>query len=191
MADRLRRARVVALVALWAGLQTAWAQDGRLSIDADRAELDETAGTSVYSGNVALTQDGIALTGARLTITRTAERDLRATMTGSPARLEHTPPGADGTVVATAGRLVYDTTSRKLILEESARIERGADRLTAERIEYDLANQRVKASGNGSERVRITIPAPDVPALEDGGSGDSDDDGTDTLAPDAADGAGP
>lgn len=157
---------IVITVSLIAACGLASAQTGVLAIDADRAELDEAAGSSVYLGNVNLTQDGIALSGNRLTITRTENRDLRATMIGNPARLQHTPPGSDRTVVATAGRLVYDTTSRLLVLEESARIARGADRLSAERIEYDLANQRVKASGGDSGRVRITIPAPGLPASE-------------------------
>ena len=58
--------------------------------------------------------------------------------------------------------MTYDTGSRQLTLEGGARIERGADTLSAGKIEYNLADQRMRAAGGDSERVRITIPAPDV-----------------------------
>ncbi len=80
----------------------ALAQTGRLTVDADRAELDESQGYSVYSGNVQLQQQGIDLTGDRLTIRRPSNGQLRATMEGQPARLTHTPDNADGPITATA-----------------------------------------------------------------------------------------
>ena len=141
---------------------TALAQTGRLTVDADRAELDESQGYSVYSGNVQLQQQGIDLTGDRLTIRRPSNGQLRATMEGQPARLTHTPDNADGPITATATSMTYDTGSRQLTLEGRARIERGADTLSAGKIEYNLADQRMRAAGGDSERVRITIPAPDV-----------------------------
>ncbi|MBV61061.1 lipopolysaccharide transport periplasmic protein LptA [Abyssibacter profundi] len=152
--------------ALLAGLFFATAtlaQSGRLTVDADRAELDESKGFSVYSGNVQLRQQNIALTGDRLTVSRPDAQTLTATMVGEPARLTHQPQGSDAPVIATAGTMTYDTRSRVLTLEGSARIERGADTLSADRIEYNLTDQRMRAAGGESERVRITIPAPELP----------------------------
>lgn len=139
------------------------AQSGRLTVDADRAELDESKGFSVYSGNVQLSQQNIELAGDRLTVSRPNPSTLNATMIGEPARLTHTPENADQPVVATAQSMTYDTRSRVLTLEGSARIERGADTLSADKIEYNLTDQRMRAAGGETERVRITIPAPDLP----------------------------
>ncbi|MEC9407176.1 MAG: lipopolysaccharide transport periplasmic protein LptA [Pseudomonadota bacterium] len=141
----------------------ACAQSGRLTVDADRAELDESKGFSVYSGNVQLRQQNIALSGDRLTVRRPDPRTLTATMVGEPARLTHQPDASDAAVVATADSMTYDTRSRVLTLEGSARIERGADTLSADKIEYNLTDQRMRAAGGESERVRITIPAPELP----------------------------
>ena len=73
--------------------------------------------------------------------------------------------------------MTYETANRRLILEAGAELRRGEDVLTAERIEYAVDAQRMQASGNGKERVRITIPAPtELPdALEDASPADLPD----------------
>ncbi|MBR9814660.1 lipopolysaccharide transport periplasmic protein LptA [bacterium] len=144
----------------------AQAQNGPLSIDADKAELDEQRGVSIYSGDVRLTQGNLTLTGQQLTIRRVDDDDnIRATMRGEPAVLTQGATPGQAAVTATAGNMTYETANRRLLLESGAELRRGEDVLTAERIEYSVDAQRMQASGTGNERVRITIPAPtDVPA---------------------------
>ena len=120
-------------------------------------------GHSVYFGNVRLQQNGISLSGDRLTLIRQDNRQLSASMEGQPAKLLHTPEGEDQAVTATAARLTYDTSNGLLKLEGAARIQRGEDQLSADSIEYNLTDQRMRAMGGETERVRITIPAPDLP----------------------------
>ena len=140
---------------------TAQAQNGPLSIDADKAELDEARGVSIYSGDVRLSQGALTLTGQQLTIRRVDQDDnIRATMRGDPAVLTQSASPGQAPVSATAGSMTYETARRRLLLESGAELRRGDDVLTAERIEYSVDAQRMQASGNGKERVRITIPAP-------------------------------
>ena len=161
--NELKRCLLPVLLGLTLLGTVAHAQSGQLTIDADNGELDEPNGYSVYSGNVHLQQQDIDLTGDRLTIERPNNGELSATMEGQPAKLTHTPPDADSPIVATARSMTYNATSRQLTLEGGARIERGEDTLSADKIEYNLADRRMRAAGGESERVRITIPAPDVP----------------------------
>lgn len=153
---------------LFAG--AAGAQNGPLSIDADKAELDEQRGVSIYTGDVRLSQGNLTLTGQQLSIRRVdGEDNIRAVMRGEPAVLTQSAQPGQAGVSATAGSMTYETASRRLLLEAGAELRRGEDVLTAERIEYNVDAQRMQASGNGKERVRITIPAPtDVPqSLQD------------------------
>ena len=169
--------RLTALVLVLAG-SLAHAQNGPLSIDADKAELDEQRGISIYTGDVRLSQGNLTLTGQQLTIRRVDNDDnIRATMRGDPAVLTQAASDGQAPVSATAGRMTYETANRRLILEAGAELRRGEDVLTAERIEYAVDAQRMQASGNGKERVRITIPAPtELPdALEDASPADLPD----------------
>lgn len=153
--------RRLALLLLAALAAPAWAQNGPLAIDADRAELDESRGVSVYSGDVRLSQGNLTLTGQQLTIRRVDGKDnISATMRGDPAVLTQSASDGSPPVSATAGSMTYNTATRALLLEAGAELRRGEDVLTAERIEYALDEQRMQATGNGKERVRITIPAP-------------------------------
>lgn len=166
------------MVLLVASLGVAHAQSGPLSIDADTAELDEQRGVSIYSGDVRLSQGKLTLTGQQLTIRRVDRDDnIVATMRGDPAVLTQGADNGQAPVSATAGSMTYETASRRLVLEAGAELRRGEDVLTAERIEYAVDAQRMQATGNGKERVRITIPAPtEVPgALEDASPADLPD----------------
>lgn len=162
----------VRCVALLAALfsAAAVAQTGPLSIDADSAELDEQRGVSIYSGDVRLSQGNLTLTGQQLSIRRVdGDDNIRAVMRGEPAVLTQSAQPGQAAVTATAGSMTYETASRRLLLEAGAELRRGEDVLTAERIEYNVDAQRMQASGNGKDRVRITIPAPtEVPqSLQD------------------------
>jgi lipopolysaccharide export system protein LptA len=72
------------------GLSTDFEQP--IEIDADFAELDDQAGTTVYIGNVVLVQGSIVMTGDKLTATFTPERDLEeAILEGRLATFRQTP----------------------------------------------------------------------------------------------------
>ena len=72
------------------GLSTDFEQP--IEIEADFAELDDQAGTTVYIGNVVLVQGSIVMTGDKLTATFTPERDLEeAILEGRLATFRQTP----------------------------------------------------------------------------------------------------
>ncbi|WP_355661429.1 lipopolysaccharide transport periplasmic protein LptA [Halomonas salifodinae] len=140
----------------------ALAQQGQpIEVEADRLELDEGAGTAVYSGEVEIRQGDLRLTGARVTIQRNAAGEVsRLTATGERAYLEQRP--AEGDLIQGWGRtIVYHTAERRVELIDRAELHRGADTFNGAYVEYRidrrLVEARADAEGTDRQRVRMTL----------------------------------
>src|SRR5690606_18924806 len=60
-----------------------------IELEADRAEMSQTTGTGVYTGNVVLTQGDMVITGDRMTVYTSATRELeRVVVEGNLAEFE-------------------------------------------------------------------------------------------------------
>lgn len=146
-------------------------------IEADRVEVDEGQGTSLYLGNVQVDQGTMRLLAERVTVHHRADRRPRYIIArGLPAFFKQQLDGEDGEMQAYANRMDYDAERDLLILTEQALVIQGQDRIASDRIVYDRARSRVQAGAG--ERVKITItpeeakpkgrspaaPAPKAPA---------------------------
>ena len=137
---------------------------GPVTVTADRAEWNE-GGPMRYSGNVGLSSDTLKLRGETLELLQRAEGEFDARVSGKPAQLDHAgQPGASGTaakpVSAQAGELQYDSTTGIVQLIGNARLLRGGDEITGDRIRYDVRARRIQADGGGSGQVKIVIQPP-------------------------------
>jgi lipopolysaccharide export system protein LptA len=133
------------------------AKQAPIRIEADRAELTERGGASVYTGNVKIKQGDLEMEGERLQLERGQSGEVTATLTGSPARAQQ--PGAEGLIKGQAQRIDYVSKDKTMVLQGNAEVLRGKDRIQSEKIRYDTATQRIIADGNGKsgDRVQITI----------------------------------
>ena len=127
-------------------------------IEADRVELDDAKGISVYRGRVKVTQGTLMLTGETMTV-YTKDNDVeKVVMEGAPATYQQRPDNKDQDVHAKALRMEYYTDPEHIILLKQAEVEQQGDVLRSERIEYDVAKDQVTAgTDQPDERVRITI----------------------------------
>jgi lipopolysaccharide export system protein LptA len=134
-----------------------------MSIEADRVELDDGKGISVYHGNVKVTQGTLVLTGETMMVYNKGDQVDKVVMEGEPATYRQRPDNKDKDVRAKALRMEYYTDPEHIILLKEAEVEQEGDRLRSERIEYDVVKDKVKAGTNQpNERVRITIqPRPE------------------------------
>jgi lipopolysaccharide export system protein LptA len=80
---------------------------------------------------------------------------VRITLTGAPARFAQPLEDGSGTLVATARSIDYRVAERSLLLQGEAVVERGPDRLRAERVEYELDSGRVASDGGAAGRVEL------------------------------------
>lgn len=132
---------------------------GPLEISADRAELARD-GSMRYVGNVELSNEQLRVQGGTLTLRREGDAGVVIRVVGEPASLRHTPPADSDAprVDAEALRIDFYRDTDRVELDGNVRLRRGGERLTGERLEYDLAEQRIVARGGDTGgRVRITI----------------------------------
>ena len=132
-------------------------------IEADRAELDDGKGISIYRGNVKVTQGTLVLTGEVMTVYNKGDDVEKVIMEGNPATYRQRPDDKDQDVRAKAMRMEYYTNPEHIILLDQAEVEQEGDKLRSDRIEYDVVEDRVNAGTNEpNERVKITIqPKPE------------------------------
>ena len=152
--------------------------NGPVTIGANHAELVQ-GNSAVYVGNVTLESDTLKMDGDRLELKRAADGQYTAKITGAPAHMSHTGTGPDNPpMTAQAKTVTYDSRSGTADLVGDAVMTKGDEKTTAEKITYNVVQQRYEASGgdgsNGSSgRVKIIIPqvgAPTTTAPAAGGT---------------------
>ena len=127
-------------------------------IEADRAELDDANGISIYRGNVKVTQGTLVLTGDIMTVYTKGNDVVKVIMEGQPATYSQRPDNKDKDGRASALHMEYFTNPEKIILTGQAEVEQQGDVLRSERIEYDVPTDKVQAgTEQPDERVRSTM----------------------------------
>jgi len=130
-----------------------------MTIEADRATLDEKTGNSTYEGNVHVQQGSLVLQGSKMTVQINDNTIEKIILTGSPATWRQRPDGKDTDQHAEAGRIEYYAIEDRIILLENARVwQSGAEEFRSDRIVFNLKNNTVNAGGSSpGDRVRITL----------------------------------
>lgn len=136
-------------------------QDSRqpITIEADKAKVDEKQGLSIYTGHVLLRQGGIRINADELTVhSRDGELD-KLIATGKPAVYFQKGETDASDITGEAERMEYYADENQLVLLESARLSQGPNQFSGNRITYDTQRQVVSAtvSDTGKERVQVTI----------------------------------
>ncbi len=136
------------------------ANSAPITIEADQLELDQRRGTSHYRGNVLLTQGGLQIKAARLTLYSAGQQLQRVEITGNPATLSQQGETPQETLRAEAQRMEYQPREGLIVLRGAAQLWRDGNEFSGDEIRYDLKRQRVKASGDaeqGGGRVRVLL----------------------------------
>lgn len=140
-----------------------------IEIQADFAELDDQEGKTIYVGNVVVIQGSIKMTGDKLKVNFSEDRDLEDVyMEGRPAYFKQTPDSGDD-VEGEALLIEYHALKSLLHLIQKAKLTQGARLFEGDRINYDTAKSvitaravpkskdpKVKRTPTG--RVRVIIP---------------------------------
>lgn len=161
------------LVALLTLAGTTWAlpadRDQAITIHSDRAERDETEGTTTYAGNVIIEQGSMRIEATRVTIYNDKSKVTKIIAEGRPARYQQKPNEEEEIIVAQANRLEYNIAQETLHLIDQALLTQEGTSLSGSRIDYDVRKSVVKAGGetDQTERVRMVIPARSLQHEED------------------------
>lgn len=137
-----------------AGAQSPGSND--ILIRAERATLNQQAGTGLYEGNAELHQ------GVRQLRADSIRIELKD---GEPQRIEAMGEvllKEEGVVEARGNRLVYDVASQRISVYERAYVNHQGRVFEGAELEYDLQSKQVDARGGEDGRVRLVIPAEEL-----------------------------
>ncbi len=166
MNSRLWLFFLISPLVLWVGTAHALSSDKNqpTRIVADRVDVDDQKGISIFRGNVRLTRGSIRMTADIVTVYRDNKQDLdKVIAKGNPVSYRQTPDGKKEDVVAQARNVEYHAAKDRVILLQNAKVWQGKDTFTGNRIVYDIqrdivhATKAPTATKGDKGRVEITI----------------------------------
>ena len=134
-----------------------------IRIQADAAIVDETNGSSVYKGNVIITQGTLEVIANEVEIFTSAGEVIQIIATTDKdsevlAHYQQQINDAMDMVVADAQKITYLVQEDKLHLSGDARLQKIQDVFTGQLLSYDLERGIVNLNSlGGSDRVKMTI----------------------------------
>ena len=134
-----------------------------IRIQADAAIVNEINGSSVYKGNVIITQGTLEVTANEVEIFTAAGEVIQIIATtdkdsGVLAHYQQQINEAMEMVVADAQKITYLIQEDKLHLSGDARLQKVQDVFTGQLLSYDLERGIVNLNSiGGSDRVKMTI----------------------------------
>ena len=144
--------------ALWA---LASDREQPIYISSDRAERNEKAGTTIYSGSVQMDQGSMRILADTVVI-HSIDNDVdRIIATGTPAHYQQQPAPDKQVVTARGERIEYLLSEDMLHLINNASLTQAdGTTMSGQRIDYNIKESVAKAEGNSNtegERVHIVI----------------------------------
>lgn len=134
-------------------------RDQPMQLEADSLAIDESAGVSLYEGNVTIVQGSLKLWADRLWVYRNQGKTEKIVSEGEPTRFSQLPqPGAEE-IHGQARRMEFDVDHDQMLLLDNALLEQGGNSFRNDRIVYNRATAQVRAGGSaqGKKRVQVVI----------------------------------
>ena len=156
----LRHARFLLFALLAAPLCALAAEEERqqpVHLRADRIDVDQKKGLSLYRGNVVFSQGTLRLTAARAEVQSRANAVETVTAEGKPVTFRHRPEGLAEFIDGAASRAVYQAMTRRVDLYGEVQVRRGRDLFRGAVLRYDIDNRSIAAEGTAGQRVYAAL----------------------------------
>ncbi len=118
-----------------------------IQIIADSAIKDDKLGTTIYSGNVSITQGSLNILADKVTIFVVNEQATKIVAIGKPARLKQQPKPTEKDIVAKANTIDYLIVEEKITLTDNASLDQDGSNIKGQVINYDINGAKAKADG--------------------------------------------
>ncbi|MFZ5592732.1 MAG: lipopolysaccharide transport periplasmic protein LptA [Pseudomonadota bacterium] len=165
------------LAAPWPALTMTGDREQPIRIEADRVDIDDKKGVSVYQGNVRMTQGSIVLTADTVTTYTAIEKQVvngkatkrrelqKIVAEGKQANYRqlldslNAKTGKNEELKARADRIDYFAAEERVVLQGGGYLWKEGDEFAGNVIEYDARDETVKAAKAqaGPERVQAVI----------------------------------
>ena len=128
-----------------------------VKVSADNLEANRSKNLSVYSGNVVISQGSLQIRADRVEVHGNSKGEInKVVATGKPAHFQQQVEESTAPVKARAARIEFLMANDALQLIGEAFVDRDGNTLSAERIDYDLNSEQMKARGQ-SEKKRVEM----------------------------------
>ena len=132
-----------------------------ITIESDKAVLDEKKQISTYSGNVILKQGGIEVKADTITVYTKEGQLQRVVAEGDPVHYQQQQKDDD--IRATSETMEYEAETKRVLLLGGAELWQGDNHFSGARIQYDPSQEKVIATGDSAssesdvQRVKIIL----------------------------------
>ena len=128
---------------------------------ADRIDIEQKTGVSLYRGHVVFTQGTLKLTAAQARAVNRGNTLDTLTAEGTPVTFRHRLDGQEEFIEGKAGRAVYRAPAQLLDLYRDVTVQRGQDTFRGAVLHYDLGDRSLIAESDAGQRVYAAlIPRP-------------------------------
>ena len=171
---RVKTAIAAAALAAWilpAGAERA-DRDKQIVVGADRGTADDANKTSIFDGNVIVTQGTMRMTADKVTVREDKDKHQYYVATGAPVTFRQKRDNTDEWIEAFADRAEFDDRADVIKLFNRARVKRNNDELTGDVITYDMRREVAEVTGapagsrvpgGAAGRVKVIITPPKRP----------------------------
>jgi len=146
-------------------------REKEIVVGADHLTADDAKRTSVFEGNVVVTQGTMRMTANKVTVKEDANRHKFYVAYGEPVTFRQKRDNVDEYVEGYALRAEFDDLNDIVKLFEKARVKSNQNELTGNYIQYDMRRELAEVQGAPpgttpppNSRVKVTI----VPAKKEG-----------------------
>jgi len=130
-----------------------------VNVRADRIDVNQKKGISLYRGHVVFSQGTLRLKAARAEVQSRANVIETVTAEGKPVTFRHRPEGLVEFIEGEANRAVYHAPTRRVDLYGEVEVQRGRDLFRSAVLHYDIENQSMIAEGaNGRPVYAALVP---------------------------------
>ena len=121
-----------------------------IAIEADSMTVDDSKSTSIYEGDVILTQGTLIIKADTLIVREDKQGFQHSTSIGKPTTFKQKMEGSDKFIQGKALRIEYDGHMDKIHLYKNAEVKRGDDIVVGDYITYDANAEIAQAMSNNS-----------------------------------------
>jgi lipopolysaccharide export system protein LptA len=131
-----------------------------INVSADKAFKSEKLGTTIYEGNVLITQGSIRVSGDKISIYDKAGTVTKMIAEGQPAKFKQKPDVQSTDVIANGSTIEYDINAETLLLLGDALLKQESRTTNSNKITYDMNTEVVNAGDNTGRVIMVLEPSP-------------------------------
>jgi lipopolysaccharide export system protein LptA len=140
-------------------------RDKPIELEADTVTVNDAKKTSIYTGNVILTQGTLLIRGDKLVVREDKEGFQHSTSYGNPTTFKQKREGKNEYMEGSAQRIEYDGRMDKVQLYTKAWVKRGEDIVHGDYIMYDAIAEYSEVIGGGPQAGTAATPTGRVKAI--------------------------